>query len=289
MSTIENKINYYRVLGVTENATAETIKRAYQDKLKQYHPDKIEQTPENKLKYKLVRSAGDILCDVHERKLYDNTRKSEDEDNELDIVRFKKEHDKFIDLLSELKQPTEIIPELVCQNVNDDKIDSDEMSRRLEDFMFQRDNDDIEDLPIDSFENQPFDNNKFNEMFIKCNKKCTNNDELTYVMRNGDEYDNFSNLDDDKSLSNPLEGNFGQINQLIGTNTFSEVNKSFEDILAERKRQDDEIDNMSEFKDVFADNDNISSQFGFMIGKKSEHVQNAEDELLTAYKSIINQ
>src|SRR5579872_2980837 len=74
-STIkEVEIDYYKVLGIEPTATQIEIKRAYQAKLKKLHPDRVEQTKENKAKYKLLREAGDLLTNPHEKKAYDMQR-----------------------------------------------------------------------------------------------------------------------------------------------------------------------------------------------------------------------
>src|SRR5579863_4941021 len=73
----ETVFDYYKIIGVEPTASALEIKRAYQAKLKKLNPIKVEQTKENKLKYKLLREAGDLLSNPHERKAYDMQRKAD--------------------------------------------------------------------------------------------------------------------------------------------------------------------------------------------------------------------
>lgn len=62
--------NYYEILGVNKNATAEEIKAAYRDKAKQTHPDKENG---NKEKFALVNQANQILSNPEKREYYDAT------------------------------------------------------------------------------------------------------------------------------------------------------------------------------------------------------------------------
>lgn len=65
------KRDYYEVLGIAKNATAEEIKKAYRKKAIQYHPDKNpgDQTSENK--FKEAAEAYEVLRDENKRARYD--------------------------------------------------------------------------------------------------------------------------------------------------------------------------------------------------------------------------
>lgn len=70
--------DYYKTLGVSENASKEEIKKAYRRLAKKYHPDA---NPNNKLaeeKFKEVSEAHDILSEVdRKREMGHGTRETE--------------------------------------------------------------------------------------------------------------------------------------------------------------------------------------------------------------------
>ena len=68
--------NYYSVLGVGEDANAETIKKAYRKLAHQYHPDRNPDNPEAEVRFKDVQEAYDVLSDAKKRKNYDRMRKN---------------------------------------------------------------------------------------------------------------------------------------------------------------------------------------------------------------------
>lgn len=65
------KRDYYDVLGVAKNATADEIKKAYRKKAIQYHPDKNPGDKEAEEKFKEAAEAYDVLSDADKRAKYD--------------------------------------------------------------------------------------------------------------------------------------------------------------------------------------------------------------------------
>lgn len=65
------KRDYYEVLGVTKEATAEEIKKAYRKKAIQYHPDKNPDDKDAEEKFKEAAEAYDILSNPDKRARYD--------------------------------------------------------------------------------------------------------------------------------------------------------------------------------------------------------------------------
>ena len=65
------KRDYYEVLGVEKNASAEDIKKAYRKKAIQYHPDKNPGDKDAEEKFKEAAEAYDVLSDPQKRARYD--------------------------------------------------------------------------------------------------------------------------------------------------------------------------------------------------------------------------
>lgn len=62
--------NYYNVLGLSENATQDEIKKTYRKLAMEHHPDK----GGDEEKFKKISEAYDIIGDENKRKQYDNNR-----------------------------------------------------------------------------------------------------------------------------------------------------------------------------------------------------------------------
>jgi molecular chaperone DnaJ len=63
--------NYYEVLGVDKNATADELKKKYRKLSLQYHPDKNPGNKEAEDKFKEIAEAYSVLSDEEKRKKYD--------------------------------------------------------------------------------------------------------------------------------------------------------------------------------------------------------------------------
>ncbi|MGH8272003.1 MAG: DnaJ C-terminal domain-containing protein [Gammaproteobacteria bacterium] len=62
--------DYYKVMGVAHEASAEEIKRAYRKLARKYHPD-VSKEADAEAKFKEVAEAYEVLRDVEKRKAYD--------------------------------------------------------------------------------------------------------------------------------------------------------------------------------------------------------------------------
>ena len=62
--------DYYKTLGVSKNASAEEIKKAYRKLARQHHPD-VNKKPESEKRFKEINEANEVLSDPDKRKRYD--------------------------------------------------------------------------------------------------------------------------------------------------------------------------------------------------------------------------
>jgi DnaJ-class molecular chaperone len=63
--------NYYDILGISQNATQEEIKKSFRNLALKYHPDKNKNSEESKQKFMKIIEAYEVLSDEHSRRDYD--------------------------------------------------------------------------------------------------------------------------------------------------------------------------------------------------------------------------
>jgi molecular chaperone DnaJ len=66
-----SKRDLYEVLGLSRDASAEEIKKAYRQLARKYHPDVNREDPNASEKFKEISEAYEILSDPQKRAAYD--------------------------------------------------------------------------------------------------------------------------------------------------------------------------------------------------------------------------
>src|SRR5690349_16031154 len=64
-------VDYYKILGLDKNASADDIKKAYRKLARQYHPDLNPNDKEAHKKFQQINEANEVLSDPENRKKYD--------------------------------------------------------------------------------------------------------------------------------------------------------------------------------------------------------------------------
>jgi len=77
--------DYYAILGIASDATAEAIRTAYRRKALRFHPDR-NPAPEASETFREVQEAYDVLADPQHRFAYDENRRRNLLDKPLDTA-----------------------------------------------------------------------------------------------------------------------------------------------------------------------------------------------------------
>ena len=64
-------IDYYKILGISKDATQEDIKKAYRKLARKYHPDLNKDNPNAQEKFQEINEANEVLSNPDKRKRYD--------------------------------------------------------------------------------------------------------------------------------------------------------------------------------------------------------------------------
>lgn len=85
-------IDYYKVLGLDKNASAEDIKKAYRKLARKYHPDVNPNNKEAHKKFQEINEANEVLSDPEKRKKYDQYGKDWKHAEEFEKARQQQQH-----------------------------------------------------------------------------------------------------------------------------------------------------------------------------------------------------
>lgn len=185
--------DYYKIIGVSVGDSQEVINKKCNQKMSEYHHDKIniklnkypiEERKKQKEKYllqfKLIRDAREVLINPEKKKMYDIQRKNTNNSFECE----KKKFDQYMKLqeaemtdenkeLAKLKwkeKSLEINKKHGYVN-NENYVDKKEFDKRLGDIQTQRSQQDADCSHKKIFDNRHFDQTEFNKQFEIMKKK----------------------------------------------------------------------------------------------------------------------
>lgn len=98
---MNEKKEYYDLLGIEKDSTEEEIKVAYRKLAKKYHPDLNKTDPQAKEKFIEVKEAYDTLIDPVKRKTYDQLKNNPQTFEWSDLIRTS-DFGTFRDILREI-------------------------------------------------------------------------------------------------------------------------------------------------------------------------------------------
>ena len=87
-------IDYYKILGISKNATEKDIKKAYRKLARKYHPDLTPNDKAAEQKFKEVNEANEVLSHPENRKKYDEYGEHWQHAEEYEKAKQQKQHQK---------------------------------------------------------------------------------------------------------------------------------------------------------------------------------------------------
>lgn len=197
--------DYYSILRIPKNSTKIDIKKAYNELVKIYYPDK---PTGNAVMFEKITKAFKTLMSESDRELYDKTLK--ESDHKALVSRFKKD-------IKNINIQISSLPD--ANAVSDEPITTNDFSNKLSDFELIRDQDDIESLNPNLF-GEKFDQIKFNKMFESISNNYRSQEIIPFDMVNsayGEMDNNFNEINADDSdfgsyFSNDISAKLNEVN-----------------------------------------------------------------------------
>ena len=165
-------INLYEVLNVKKDCSRNKIKKEYRKLVIIYHPDKGGDT---KI-FELINKAYETLIDEDKRKDYDKSYSLWKQSNN-DHFALKNSSIDFLETQEELvknmdsKKLEDKKKEFFDKNIKEDVLSKDELLKRMKDLELAREQDDLDNIQKNLFENSEFNDNDFNATFEACVSK----------------------------------------------------------------------------------------------------------------------
>jgi curved DNA-binding protein CbpA len=165
-------INLYEILGVSEDASEQHIKKVYRECVRKIHPDK----GGDKDLFQLVTIAFEILSKTDKRKEYDDILRLEKQTN--NFINLKKQSESFYKKQEIEMNSYETAKENFDKYSKEMVIETSEsfdIEEKLNNLLLSREQDDIEIGKLSVLNPESFDTNKFNETFqkVKSSKEST--------------------------------------------------------------------------------------------------------------------
>lgn len=233
----KNMLNFYEILGVSEDCTKNDIKKKYRELVKKTHPDKGGKTEI----FEMIVTAYETLIDNETRKEYDrlcNILKINSLSH-IDLKKQSQEFTKYQIVENENKQENIIEKIKESPDLNIDKT--------MDNVKLSREQDDIELYQNNPFINGKFDITQFNNIFDDM--KTTKNDIIKY---NGTP--NPWNFEENDIPCQSLDDNYIiDIDTNNNYNYNNNNNVNIDNLLETYKKQTDELLNLSysEFSNEF--------------------------------------
>lgn len=248
-------INLYEVLNVKKKCSRNTIKKEYRKLVIIYHPDK---GGDPKL-FELINKAYETLIDESKRKEYDKSYSLWTQSNN-DHFALKDSSIAFLETQEELvknmdsKKIEDKKKEFLNKNVKEEVLSKDELLTRMKDLELAREQDDLDNIQKNLFENSEFDDNDFNANFEACvSKKDLNIDlpsqsnNFKFEELNENEYGTISN---NSYYSNVSETDFN-----IKKSNKKKITKKKKEILKMNEKNEENIKELLENKIKERDNE----------------------------------